>query len=211
MCMYVCMTKTENLTNVTEAREGTLGSGGNLSVASSRSLLRPCRGLPLSGSVCRSTLSKYVAHMFTPSHHMSPEAHKLMVATIVAIRPEACRGPTLPPGGACAYPRIFKFSHMKPATPGDFRAGEPLRTRVRLNWGRWVYDRACVCGVVRLSPQACPIRRVALRTGVWGGPPSDTSRLGAWEGERCLLVGALRGGSLAVVSERAFAARAPSP
>jgi len=57
-------------------------------------------------------------------------------------------------------------------------------------------------------PQACPIRRVALRTGVWGGPPSDTPRLWAWEGERCLPVGALRGGSLVVVSERAFAARA---
>jgi len=28
-----------------------------------------------------------------------------------------------------------------------------------------------VCGVVRLSPQACPIRRVALRTGVWGVRP----------------------------------------
>jgi hypothetical protein len=60
---------------------------------------------------------------------------------------QASQGPTLPPGGARAYPPIFKISHIKPATPGDFRAAEPLRTRVRLNWGRWVYDRTCACVV----------------------------------------------------------------
>ena len=83
--------------------------------------------------------------------------------------PQASQTPTLLPGRACAYPPIFKIPHIKPAMPGGFHAAEPLRTRVRLNWGRWVYDRACACGLAKPILQTCPIRRVALRRGCVGG------------------------------------------
>jgi hypothetical protein len=60
-------------TSVTRVREGTLGSGGNLNVSSSRSLL--CG---------RRRLSKYVAHVSTPLRVQWPcrdpsEARKLAI------------------------------------------------------------------------------------------------------------------------------------
>jgi hypothetical protein len=83
--------------------------------------------------------------------------------------PKASQTPTLLPGRACAYPPIFKIPHIKPAMPGGFHAAEPLRTRVRLNWGRWVYDRACVCGLAKPYPTNMSYPKGGPEKGVCGG------------------------------------------